>query len=107
MRPITTDAPTQFIEYNSTDNANNVKEQIVEQQVRPQEGVFKKGETIRLTAHFENAKYYQWYHNGKRIEDCTGNTLIIENAILKNTGLFSLVVANEDFETTTMKIDIV
>eukprot|EP00800_Vazella_pourtalesii_P000453 TRINITY_DN10418_c0_g1_i1.p1 TRINITY_DN10418_c0_g1~~TRINITY_DN10418_c0_g1_i1.p1 ORF type:complete len:186 (-),score=21.29 TRINITY_DN10418_c0_g1_i1:236-793(-) len=66
---------------------------------RPQNGEYKKGETIRLTGHFEIAKYYQWYQNGVIIEGCTGNTLIIENATSENTRLFSLVVANEDRET--------
>ena len=66
---------------------------------RPQDGEYKKGETIRLTGHFENARYYQWYQNGVIIEGCTGNTLIIENATSENTRLFSLVVANEDRET--------
>ena len=83
-----------------------VKDMIPRLIQRPQNGVFKKGETIRLTGHFENAKYYQWYQDGKRIEDCTGNTLIIENAILENTGLFSLVVANEDNETNITTTDI-
>ena len=73
---------------------------------RPQDGIFKKGETIRLTAHFENGKYYQWYQNGRRIEGCTGNTLIIENAIIENTGAFSLVVANEDLETNIITVSV-
>eukprot|EP00800_Vazella_pourtalesii_P023656 TRINITY_DN96_c0_g1_i1.p1 TRINITY_DN96_c0_g1~~TRINITY_DN96_c0_g1_i1.p1 ORF type:complete len:186 (-),score=30.49 TRINITY_DN96_c0_g1_i1:213-770(-) len=76
---------------------------------RPQDGEYKKGETIRLTGHFENARYYQWYQNGRRIEGCTGNTLIIEDAISENTGLFSLVAANEDYETniTTVSVKII
>ena len=96
-------APPQIIECNVQEISNHLQDQ----RIRPQDGIFKKGETIRLTADFENGKYYQWYQDGTRIEGCTGNTLIIENAIIENTGAFSLVVANEDFETTTMKIEIV
>ena len=100
------DLPAQVIKCNVQEYYSQAPDQISRQRVC-NGGMSKKGGTIRLTAHFENAKYHQWYQNGIRIEGCTGNTLIIEDAILENTGLFSLVVANEDFETTTMKVDIV
>ena len=63
--------------------------------VQVQSGVFRKGDTVFLTAHFENAGYYQWYKDGMMLEGCTGNTLLITEAVTANTGSYTLLAANE------------
>ena len=63
--------------------------------VQPQGGIFRKGESINLTAHIENASYYQWYKDGTKLDRCTGNVLIITNAVLANTGTYTLLASNE------------
>ena len=75
--------------------------------VQPQGGYFRKGESINLTAHIENARYYQWYKDGTRLDGCTGNTLIITNAVLANTGTYILLASNEYKSTVQTQVRVI
>ena len=70
-------------------------------------GVYIKGETINLTAHFENAMYYQWYKDGIMLESCIGNTLLITDAVIANTGTYILLASNEHNLTNQMQVRVV
>ena len=61
----------------------------------PKGGAFKRGTTVNLFGQFANASYYQWYKNGVKLEGCDGNTLIINNSGVHNSGEYVLLAANE------------
>ena len=75
--------------------------------IQPQGGIFRKGANINLTAHIENASYYQWYKDGTRLDGCTGNTLIITNAVLANSGTYTLLASNEHNLTIQTQVGVV
>ena len=75
--------------------------------IQPQGGIFRKGANINLTAHIENASYYQWYKDGTRLDGCTGNTLIITNAVLANSGTYILLASNEHNLTIQTQVGVV
>ena len=61
------------------------------------------GNTVTLTAHFENATSYQWYKDGYRIHGCTGNSLVIYSPSLCSNGVYVLGATNPNsgvMETT-------
>ena len=62
--------------------------------IQPEGGAYSRGSRITLTAHFENATHYQWYKDGVKLEGCVGNTLVINNANLGNTGDYDLYASN-------------
>ena len=62
--------------------------------IQPEGGVYSRGSRITLTAHFENATHHQWYKDGVKLEGCTGNTLIINNANPNNIGDYDLYASN-------------
>ena len=62
--------------------------------IQPEGGAYSRGSRITLTAHFENATHYQWYKDGVKLEGCVGNTLVINNANLGNTGNYDIYAFN-------------
>ena len=62
--------------------------------IQPEGGAYSRGSRITLTAHFENATHYQWCKDGVKLEGCVGNTLVINNANLENTGDYDLYASN-------------
>ena len=91
---------TEEIKYNKKQNIQNIQTYTDNKKapkliVQPKGGIFRKGDSIDLIAHFENAVYYQWYKDGEKLEGCTGNTLLITNALTANTGTYVLLASNE------------
>ena len=71
------------------------------------EGVFVQGSQINLTAHFKNALFYQWFKDGFKLEGCTGNTLMINNANIENTGNYVIVATNRQGIESRLKTIII
>ena len=72
----------------------------------PQGGIYRVGNTVELTGHFENATHYQWFKEDMELTGCTGNSLIIVNSNLYNTGRYTLRASNSYGNKTTQQIHV-
>ena len=58
-------------------------------------GDYCQGDTVVLCAEFENATSYNWYKDGRKLEFCGENTLVIHSANRNNTGVYEIGAVND------------
>ena len=59
-------------------------------------GRYSTGDTVELSAFFQNATSYKWYKDGEELHGCNCNGLIIPNASRRHSGSYALWALNEE-----------